>query len=132
AGRIPSTTFQKHGVWRARKILARYGGVMVADGVGLGKTYTAGEIIRDYRERRQRVLLVCPASLRDTTWERFLNDHQLLVECLSYEELANDAQLGGDRGHLKNPPSWASFRSEEHTSELQSRMDIGCHPPAAH
>lgn len=102
-GRIPITTFQKHGVWRARKILAKYGGVMIADGVGLGKTFTAGEIIRDYRERRQRVLLVCPASLRDTTWERFLNDYQLLVECLSYEELANDTQLGGDRPHLKNP-----------------------------
>lgn len=102
-GRIPITTFQRHGVWRARKILARYGGVMIADGVGLGKTYTAGEIIRDYRERRQRVLLVCPASLRDTTWERFLNDHQLLVECLSYEELANDAQLGGEKQHLRNP-----------------------------
>ncbi len=70
---------------------------------GLGKTFTAGEIIRDYRERRQRVLLVCPASLRDTTWKKFLNDYQLLVECLSYEELANDAQLGGERGHLKNP-----------------------------
>lgn len=102
-GRIPITTFQKHGVWRARKILAKYGGAMVADGVGLGKTYTAGEIIRDYRERRQRVLLVCPASLRDTTWERFLNDHQLLVECLSFEELANDTQLGGEQRHLKNP-----------------------------
>jgi hypothetical protein len=102
-GRIPITTFEKHGVWRARKILAKYGGVMIADGVGLGKSYTAGEIIRDYRERRQRVLLVCPASLRDTTWERFLNDHQLLVECVSYEELANEAQLGGDKGHLRNP-----------------------------
>ena len=102
-GRIPITTFQKHGVWRARKILAKYGGVMVADGVGLGKTFTAGEIIRDYRERRQRVLLVCPASLRDTTWKRFLNDYQLLVECLSYEELANDAQLGGEKQHLENP-----------------------------
>ena len=101
-GRIPITTFQKHGVWRARKILAKYGGVMVADGVGLGKTFTAGEIIRDYRERRQRVLLVCPASLRDTTWKRFLNDYQLLVESLSYEELANDAQLGGEKQHLKN------------------------------
>jgi hypothetical protein len=101
-GKIPITTFQKHGVWRARRILNNYGGVMIADGVGLGKTYTAGEIIRDYRERRQRVLLVCPASLRDTTWERFLNDHQLLVESLSYEKLANDAQLGGEENHLKN------------------------------
>jgi hypothetical protein len=103
SGRIPVTTFQKHGVWRARKILAKYGGVMIADGVGLGKTFTAGEIIRDYRERRQRVLLICPASLRDTTWERFLNDYQLLAECLSYEQLAGDSQLGGDRQHLRNP-----------------------------
>lgn len=102
-GKIPITTFQRHGVWRARKILAKYGGAMVADGVGLGKTFTAGEIIRDYREQRQRVLLVCPAALRDTTWKRFLNDYQLMVECLSYEELANDAQLGGDQQHLDNP-----------------------------
>ena len=103
SGAIPVTTFQKHGVWRARKILNRYGGVMVADGVGLGKTFTAGEIIRDYRERRQRVLLVGPASLRDTTWKKFLNDYQLMVESLSYEELANDVQLGGDMRHLENP-----------------------------
>jgi superfamily II DNA/RNA helicase len=103
SGQIPITTFQKHGVWRARQILAKYGGVMIADGVGLGKTFTAGEIIRDYRERRQRVLLICPASLRDTTWERFLHDYQLLVECVSYEQLANESQLGGDRKHLKSP-----------------------------
>jgi hypothetical protein len=102
-GNIPVTNFQRHGVWRARKILERYGGVLIADGVGLGKTYTAGAIIRDYRQRRQRVLLVCPASLRDTVWKKFLNDFQLLVECLSYEELARDSQLGGDHHHLKNP-----------------------------
>lgn len=101
-GKIPITTFQRHGVWRARKILAKYGGVMIADGVGLGKTFSAGDIIRDYRDRRQRVLLVCPASLRDTTWNRFLNDYQLLVECLSFEELANEAQLGGEHRHLGN------------------------------
>ncbi|MFQ5506111.1 MAG: phospholipase D-like domain-containing protein [Planctomycetota bacterium] len=46
---------------------------------------------------------VCPASLRDTTWKKFLNDYQLLVECLSYEELAQDPQLGGDHRHLSNP-----------------------------
>jgi len=104
-GRIPITSFQRHGVWRARKILAKYGGVMVADGVGLGKTYTAGAIISDYRSRRQRVLLVCPASLRDTTWDRFLHDFEFDrgVECVSYEELANDVQLGGRTGHLKSP-----------------------------
>jgi hypothetical protein len=102
-GQIPVMTFQRHGVWRARRILAKYGGVMIADGVGLGKTFTAGALMQDYRDRRQRVLLVCPAALRDTTWERFLNDYQLMVESLSYEELANDGQLGGNQRHLMNP-----------------------------
>jgi hypothetical protein len=102
-GGIPVTTFQLHGVWRARRILREYGGVLIADGVGLGKTFTAGELIREYRERRQRVLLVCPAALRDTTWARFLHDYQLMVECLSYEQLANDLNLGGDQRHLKSP-----------------------------
>ena len=70
-GHIPVTTFQKHGVWRALRILREFGGVLVADGVGLGKTFLAGEIMRRYLERRQRVLLVCPAALRDSTWASF-------------------------------------------------------------
>ncbi|MCC6643085.1 MAG: helicase [Deltaproteobacteria bacterium] len=105
-GHIPITTFQKHGVWRARRILERFGGVLVADGVGLGKTYTAGEIMREYRERRQRVLLICPAALRDTTWEKFRNDFFLGdIECVSYEELAKDKQLDpqSEHHHLRNP-----------------------------
>ena len=124
-GHIPVTTFQRHGVWRARKILQSYGGVLIADGVGLGKTYTAGEIIRDYRERRQRVLLVCPASLRDTTWKKFLNDYQLLVECLSYEELARDAQLGGRPRGGKGAPAGGTVggKDGQHT-EVGSRLHV--------
>ncbi len=105
-GHIPVTSFQKHGVWRARRILRKYGGVLVADGVGLGKTFTAGEIMRDYRERRQRVLLVCPAALRDTTWKKFLNEYFLGdVECVSYEQLARDGQLDATspQHYLRNP-----------------------------
>ncbi len=102
-GDIPVTTFQKHGVWRALRIMRRCGGVLVADGVGLGKTYLAGEIVRLYRERRQRVLLVCPAALRDSTWDEFLHEYQLFVECVSYEQLARDRQLGGDQDHLRSP-----------------------------
>ncbi len=101
-GDIPVTTFQKHGVWRAMRILRKYGGVLVADGVGLGKTFIAGEIIRLYRERRQRVLLICPAALRDSTWKRFTTEYQLFVECISYEQLARDRQLGGDQTHLQS------------------------------
>ena len=52
-GKIPITTFQKHGVWRARKILAKYGGVMVADGVGLGKTATGEQSFAETRLHRE-------------------------------------------------------------------------------
>jgi hypothetical protein len=102
-GDIPVTQFQRHGVWRALRILRKYGGVLVADGVGLGKTFLAGEIMRLYRERRQRILLVCPAALRDSTWRDFLNRFQLFVTCVSYEQLARDRQLGGDTDYLHNP-----------------------------
>ena len=85
---IHLTTFQTDGVWRARRILEQYHGVLFADGVGLGKSFVAGELIREaVQDRRQRVLLVAPAALRDGMWDRFKSEHQIFVECRSFEEL---------------------------------------------
>jgi hypothetical protein len=103
SGELGLTSFQRHGVWRALKILDRCGGVLIADSVGLGKTFIAGDIIRRFRERRQRVLLIAPAALRDGTWRRFLHRHQLLVDLVSFEELASDHQLGGSFEKLPTP-----------------------------
>lgn len=100
-GELPLTSFQQHGVWRALRILQDCGGVLVADGVGLGKTFMAAEIIRLYRERRQKALLVCPAALRDSTWMRFQAQHEFWLEVMSYEQLAEDEQLGGSRRTLQ-------------------------------
>ena len=102
-GTLSLTQFQKHGVWRAMRLLEKYRGVLIADGVGLGKTFTAGEIMRRFIEQRQRILLVCPAQLRDTTWKDFLSDHQMFAETVSYEELAMEEQLGGDSEKLDRP-----------------------------
>lgn len=92
---LPLTSFQVHGVARTLRLLRERGGAIVADEVGLGKTFIAGEVIRVYRANRQRVLLICPAQLRDTTWKKFLNRFEFDrgVECLSYGQLANDIQL---------------------------------------
>lgn len=95
-GVIHLTSFQDDGVWRATKILDALGGVVVADGVGLGKSYIGGEIMRRAaEERRQRVLLIAPAALRDGPWESFLNDYGLTrrIQVVSYEELSNDSRL---------------------------------------
>ena len=106
---LPLTSFQKHGVARALRLIRETGGCIVADEVGLGKTFVAGEILQIYRERRQRAVLICPASLRDTTWKKFLSTYQLFVECMSFEQLASDEQLrDGQRPdarqqHLQRP-----------------------------
>jgi len=97
------TRFQKHGIWRARRILDEFGGVIVADGVGLGKTFIAGGLMEDYRDRRQRILLIRPAAMKGT-WDDFLSQYQLGdVEPISYQKLAKDRQLGGDKDHLDRP-----------------------------
>lgn len=92
---LPLTTFQKHGVARALRLLRERGGVIVADEVGLGKTFMAGEILQLYSDRRQRSLLICPAALRDSTWKQFLTEYGLSrrIECVSFEQLASDQQL---------------------------------------
>lgn len=87
------TGFQADGVWRAKRILAARGGVIIADEVGLGKTYVAGELIYEAAiSRRQKVLIICPASLRDSTWRPFLQRENLPAEVMSYEELVKTVE----------------------------------------
>jgi hypothetical protein len=100
---IRLTSFQNDGMNRALRILEENHGVIIADGVGLGKSYMAGEILRRVTERRQRSLLISPAALRDGAWARFFVRHQLYCENVSYEELTADVQLGGEQSNLKSP-----------------------------
>ena len=113
-GVIHLTKFQEDGLWRAKRILAQRNGVLIADEVGLGKTFLAGELIREAIEgRRQRVLLVAPATLRDGPWRSFRARYQLGVECISFDEMADGrhefsvdeyAMVVVDEGHnLRNP-----------------------------
>jgi len=75
------------------RIIEECKGAIVADEVGLGKTYIAGEITEIYKKRRQRALLICLASLRDSTWKKFRHEHEIFIECVSYEELSRDQQF---------------------------------------
>lgn len=100
-GPIPLTRFQTDGIDRAARILDRYHGVLIADSVGLGKTFIAGEVLRRVTEQeRRRALLIAPATLRDGTWSRFAARYQLFIETLSFEQLAADTQLGGTLNQL--------------------------------
>ena len=84
-------------MWRAKRILGDRHGVVIADEVGLGKTFLAGELIREaVDERRQRVLIISPATLRDGMWKKFLATFQLGVESHSFDDLAADKRLNDE------------------------------------
>lgn len=103
APQIHLTSFQTDGLWRARNFLSAHHGVLIADEVGLGKTFLAGELIREAAlDRRQRVLVITPATLRDGPWRAFQARHNLPMELASFEDIAADGRLNPDRvGNVK-------------------------------
>jgi len=80
--------FQQDAVLTCMQIIEDYGGVILADSTGLGKTHIGLEIIRRkvYGEHK-KALLVAPAQIRDTIWESKLNDAGMVVEMIGTEEL---------------------------------------------
>ena len=55
--------FQKHGVQACLQKLKAYNGCIIADSVGLGKTYEALAIIKYFELRNANVLVLCPKKL---------------------------------------------------------------------
>ncbi len=109
ASELMLAPFQVAGVVRAMRYLEDRHGVIVADDVGLGKTFVAGEILmRFVRDNRQRAVVIAPAVLRNGPWKRFLFENNLNVEVLSYEELASEAAL----------------HTEEERHRLQARLKL--------
>ncbi len=57
--------FQKDGAKSVITRLLRHNGCILADSVGLGKTYTALAVIKYFELRNERVLVLCPKKLHD-------------------------------------------------------------------
>ena len=94
-GAMQLAEFQRIGSQRAVRILDENGGAILADGVGLGKTLVAGDVIREFAlTRGLRVLIVAPASLREM-WQRFLAQQNLPGKVISYAQLGQAKELGG-------------------------------------
>ena len=63
--------FQKDGAKGAIHKINSHNGCILADSVGLGKTYTALAVIKYFELRNHRVLVLCPKKLRDN-WTVYL------------------------------------------------------------
>lgn len=73
--------FQKDAVLGAINKLEKFNGCILADSVGLGKTYTALGVIKYYELRNKHVLVLCPKRLSEN-WTIFTSNYKtnLLVD----------------------------------------------------
>jgi len=71
--------FQSDGVIGAIDKIERYNGCIIADSVGLGKTFEALAIIKYYELRNDRVLVLCPKKLRENWSIYTINDKRNLL-----------------------------------------------------
>ncbi|AKO96671.1 Superfamily II DNA/RNA helicase, SNF2 family [Marinovum algicola DG 898] len=71
--------FQRDGVLGAIDKLEKYNGCIIADSVGLGKTFEALAVIKYYELRNDRVLVLCPKKLRDNWTVYTVNDKRNLL-----------------------------------------------------
>lgn len=95
--------FQRDGVKGAINKIRNHNGCIIADSVGLGKTYEALAIIKYFELRNDRVLVLCPKKLRDnwtvyrypTTLNPFVGD-RFRFDVLSHTDLSRDGGKSGD------------------------------------
>jgi len=66
--------FQKDAALAIINKLERYNGCILADSVGLGKTFTALSVIKYYENRNKSVLILCPKKLYDN-WATYRSNY---------------------------------------------------------
>jgi superfamily II DNA/RNA helicase len=82
--------FQKVAVRQAKQMVRDYGGVFIADVVGLGKSYIGAAIVKHFeRTEHARPIIICPAALVDM-WDRYNEVYQLNARVLSMGYLKED------------------------------------------
>ncbi len=95
--------FQKDGVLGAIDKLERYNGCIIADSVGLGKTFEALAVIKYYELRNDRILVLCPKKLREN-WTVFtINDKRNILsadrfnyDVLNHTDLSRTSGKSGE------------------------------------
>jgi superfamily II DNA or RNA helicase len=114
---IQQTAFEQTAIWRAlfdfqrdglRAVLAKiekHGGCVLADSVGLGKTFTALAVIKWFEKRNKSVLVLCPKKLREN-WTDYLatnnsemnplRDDRFGYTVLSHTDLSRETGRVGD------------------------------------
>jgi Helicase conserved C-terminal domain/PLD-like domain/Type III restriction enzyme, res subunit len=101
--------FQKKGVMSLIRMMNDFGGAILADAVGLGKTWSALAVIKYYELQGYKVLLLCPKKL-ENNWLRFLKNRHSIFDADSFEYFVRyHTDLYGSRMN-KDGVSLSTFR----------------------
>jgi SNF2 family DNA or RNA helicase len=92
-------SFQKDAALAVISKLEQYNGCILADSVGLGKTFSALAVIKYYENRNRNVLVLCPKKLSDN-WRTFRENYKnnpIAADRLRYDVLYH-TDLSRERG----------------------------------
>ena len=81
--------FQKDAVLAIINKLEKYNGCILADSVGLGKTFTALAVVKYYENRNKSVLVLCPKKLAEN-WNTYKGNYMnnpIALDRLRYDVL---------------------------------------------
>lgn len=106
--------FQKDAALAIINKLEKYNGCILADSVGLGKTFTALAVIKYYENRNKSVLVLCPKKLNDN-WITYRSNYvnnpiardRLRYDILFHTDLSRDTGKtnGLDLSHI----NWGNY-----------------------
>ena len=95
--------FQRDAALAIINKLSKYNGCILADSVGLGKTFTALAVIKYYECLNRNVLVLCPKKLRDN-WTTFTKNYvnnpvakdRLRYDIFFHSDLSRESGYSGD------------------------------------
>lgn len=106
--------FQKDAALAIINKLEKYNGCILADSVGLGKTFTALSVIKYYENRNKSVLVLCPKKLNDN-WVTFRSNYKnnpILADRLRYDILFHSdlsREYGTSNGLDLSHINWGNY-----------------------
>ncbi|MBR3902107.1 MAG: DEAD/DEAH box helicase family protein [Akkermansia sp.] len=126
--------FQKDACLAIINKLEKYNGCILADSVGLGKTFTALSVIKYYENRNKSVLVLCPKKLNDnwlTYKSNYLNNpiakDRLRYDILFHSDLSRNG--GTTNGMSLAHINWSNYDlvviDESHNFRNGGRVSAG-------
>ena len=124
--------FQRDAVLAIINKLERYNGCILADSVGLGKTFTALAVVKYYENRNKSVLVLCPKKLAEN-WNTYKDNYvnnPIAADRLNYDVLFHtdlSRPSGFSNGLDLNRLNWGNYDLVIIDESHNFRNGVGTH-----